>query len=202
MAHINTIPADEAEGNVLEMYQRQQSGWGFLPNYAKVFCYRPEVMQAWADLQHTIRQNIDDKSYELVTLAAAQAMGSSYCSLAHGKKLASESFSEEQLADIASNPDSEVLTEGERAMMRVARKLVQDSSSVSREDIDALKAGGYDDASIFDIAASAAARCFFAKLVDALGAQPDKSFDQMSDQLKAVLCVGRDIGTDELESLE
>ena len=98
MSHIDTIAPAEAEGEVRNMYLRLQQGWGFVPNYAKVFSHRPAVMQAWAGLQHTIRENIDDKSYELVTLAAAQTLGSSYCCLAHGKKLASKYYSEEQLA--------------------------------------------------------------------------------------------------------
>jgi uncharacterized peroxidase-related enzyme len=202
MSHIDTIAPTQAEGEVRNMYLRQQKGWGFIPNYARVFSHRPSVMQAWADLQYTIRENIDEKSYELVTLAAAQSLNSSYCALAHGKKLISKYYSEEQLADIATDPASETLTPAEQTMMRVARKIVTDSSSVSREDIDELRQAGYSDAGIFDIAASAAARCFFAKLVDALGVQPDSSFNQTSEQLKSALCVGRAISTDEPEVLE
>jgi uncharacterized peroxidase-related enzyme len=202
MAHIDTIALAEAEGEVRNMYLRQQQGWGFIPNYARVFSHRPGVMAAWADLQHSICENIDEKSYELVTLAAAQSLNSSYCALAHGKKLISKYYSEEQLADIATDPGSEALTLAEQSMMRVARKVVTDSSSVSREDIDELRQAGYSDAGIFDIAASAAARCFFAKLVDALGVQSDSSFSQASEQLKSALCVGRAISTDEPEILE
>ena len=87
-------------------------------------------------------------------------------------------------------------------MIRVTRKIVADSSSVSREDIDELREAGYSDAAIFDIAASASARCFFAKLVDALGVQPDCSFSGTSEQLRSVLCVGRAISSDEVEVLE
>jgi uncharacterized peroxidase-related enzyme len=199
MSHIDTIAPNEAVGEVHNMYLRQQKGWGFVPNYARVFSHRPGVMQAWANLQYTIRENIDEKSYELVTLAAAQSLNSSYCALAHGKKLTSKYYSEEQLADIATDPASEMLTPAEQSMIRVARKIVTDSSSVSREDIDELRQAGYSDAGIFDIAASAAARCFFAKLVDALGVQPDSSFNQTSEQLKSALCVGRAISTDEPE---
>ena len=202
MSHIDTIAPAQAEGEVRNMYLRQQQGWGFIPNYARVFSHRPGVMQAWADLQHTICENIDEKSYELVTLAAAQSLNSSYCALAHGKKLISKYYSEEQLADIVTDPASETLTPAEQCMMRVARKIATDSSSVSREDIDELRQAGYSDAGIFDIAASAAARCFFAKLVDALGVHPDCNFNQTSEPLKSALCVGRAISTDEPEVLE
>ena len=202
MSYINTIVPAEAEGEVHDMYRRQQSGLGFVPNYARVFSHRPAVMLAWADLQRTIRENIDDKSYELVTLAAAQTLGSSYCCLAHGKKLVSAHYSEEELADIATNPASTALTLAQQTMMRVARKMVADSSSISQGDIDDLRVAGYSDATIFDIAASAAARCFFAKLADSLGVQADSSLHETSEQLKAVLCVGRAISSDEPEKLD
>jgi hypothetical protein len=50
MAFIRTIPPGESKDAVREMYQRQQAAFGYVPNYAKVFCHRPEVMERWATL--------------------------------------------------------------------------------------------------------------------------------------------------------
>ena len=44
MAFIETTRPEHADGAVATMYRRQQSAWGYVPNYAKVFCHRPEVM--------------------------------------------------------------------------------------------------------------------------------------------------------------
>ena len=44
MAFIDTIPDSEISADVQAMYERQKSFWGFVPNYARVFCYRPEIM--------------------------------------------------------------------------------------------------------------------------------------------------------------
>ena len=106
------------------------------------------------------------------------------------------------MADITTNPASTALTPAQQTMMRVARKMVTDSSSISQGDIDDLRVAGYSDATIFDIAASAAARCFFAKLADSLGVQADSSFHETSEELKAVLCVGRAISSDEPKKLD
>ena len=38
------------------MYERQETFWGFVPNYARVFCYRPEIMGLWAQLQVGIKR--------------------------------------------------------------------------------------------------------------------------------------------------
>jgi hypothetical protein len=41
MAFIETIPASNIDDEVRAMYERQQAHYGYVPNYAKVFCYRP-----------------------------------------------------------------------------------------------------------------------------------------------------------------
>ena len=51
----------------------------------------------------------------------------------------------------------------------------------------------YSDKEVFDIAATAAARCFFSKLLDALGVQADASFNQLDAQLRAALTIGRPV---------
>ena len=87
MSFLKTTPPSEATGAVRALYERQQGGWGFVPNYARPFSHRPEIMSLWADLQRGIRSHVAPRRFELVTLAAALALRSSYCSLAHGKAL-------------------------------------------------------------------------------------------------------------------
>ena len=201
MAFIDTVSPDDSSDAVRNMYLRQQQLWGFVPNYAKVFSHRPEVMQAWADLQRSISKSVDSATFQLVTLAAAQALGSSYCSLAYGSKLSEGGFSAEQMEDIASNDNSAHLNELQRAVMVLARKVAQISSAVCQQDIDELRKLGMEDATIFDIIAIASARCFFATLVDALGAQPDSHFQAMAPGLRDLLCVGRPISSADTERL-
>lgn len=202
MTFIGTIAPAESRGEVLEMYQRQQSGWGFVPNYAKVFCHRPELMTAWAELQRTLRKTIDEESYELVTLAAARALGSSYCTLAHGKKLVQKGYTVGQLSGPGAESTTPALSRAQQAMMDVARTVATDSTSLVQSDFDELRSCGFDDGEIFDIVAAAAARCFFAKLVDALGTLPDSTFHDLSDDLKSALVVGRSISEEPVIKLE
>jgi len=49
-------------------------------------------MDGWVALLSSIRNNLSERSYELATLAAARALRSSYCSLAHGRVLAHKVF--------------------------------------------------------------------------------------------------------------
>ena len=57
------------------------------PNYARLFALRPEAYAGWESLNRAIRGGMDLRRYELVTLAAARRLGSSYCSMAHGTVL-------------------------------------------------------------------------------------------------------------------
>jgi uncharacterized peroxidase-related enzyme len=175
------------------MYRQLQGNLDYLPNYAGVFCYRPRVMQAWAELQREIRAQLDDRSFGLVTLVSALEIGSSYCALAHARKLNKHHFSTAELIAIIRDAKDSPLSPAERAMTALARKVARDSSSVTQADIDTLRAAGYSDATIFDIVAVAAARCFFARIPDALGAQPDAALADMDNDLCAALTVGRPI---------
>ena len=56
-------------------------------NYERAFTERPEVYAAWVQLNGSIKAGMDLRRYELVTLAAARRLRSSYCCLAHGKVL-------------------------------------------------------------------------------------------------------------------
>ena len=88
MAFIQTISAAESDGDVRDMYERQEGAWGYVPSYAKVFSHRPEVMARWGRMLAEIKRPVDPRRLELVTFAAASELKHSSCSLAHGSALA------------------------------------------------------------------------------------------------------------------
>lgn len=192
MAFIQTIAAADAEGDVLAMYERQQASWGFVPNYAKVFCHRPEVMARWGRLLAEIKRPMELRRFELVTFAAAHALRHTGCCLAHGKALA-KFVGEEAVRELAQGRRVDPVTEAELAMASFARKVALDAASIEAGDIDTLRGYGLTDADIFDIAATAAGRAFFTKLLDALGVEAEASFSTLSAALKETLMVGRAI---------
>ena len=200
MSFIRTIPPGESSGAVREMYERQQAAFGYVPNYAKLFCHRPEVMERWAKLLAAIKRSVDSRRFELITFAAAHALRNSYCSLAHGNALTTF-FDEDEVRAFASGKAGETLTEAELAMMRFARKVAIDASEISTHDIDELTEHGFSEEEIFDITATAAARSFFTKILDSLGAQPDISYLKMDRSLRQTLTVGRPIARREAEAI-
>ncbi len=194
MAFIRTIPPAEADGRVREIYQEAQSRFGYVPNWAQAFSLRPGVMDGWVALLRSVRSNLSARSYELSTLAAARALRSSYCSLAHGTVLADTVFDAPTVTAIAAGSGDAPLEPRERAMMGFVEKLIRNAEQITAADVDVLRSHGYQDEDIFDLAASAAARCFFSKLLDALGVEPDSSFNDLDPALRRALTVGRPVG--------
>ena len=191
MSFISTIPESESAGEVKKMYDSENATRGYVPNFAKVFCHRPKVMGAWRNLIRSIIENMDTRRYELVTLAAAGKLHSSYCMLAHGSVLKDKFYSPEQLNEIIKNPDSPLLTPIEKAIMRFAENIVIDATSITQKDIDVLRNLGLKDEEIFEIVTVTTARCFFSKTLDALGAEPDKIYLDLDETLRNNLTVGR-----------
>lgn len=193
MTFIQTIPEELAEGDVKKMYEENKADFGYLPNYVQAFSLRPDVMAAWGQFLGTLNRHMDARRYELVTLAAARALHSSYCMLAHGTVMLQDLFSPEQLTRIAQDYQTAVLTPAEVAMMTYAEQVVLDATAVTQAHIDTLHQHGFTDTEIFDITTTAAARCFFSKTLDALGAAPDEAFMALDETLRQSLTVGRPI---------
>ena len=193
MTFVRPIPPSAAEGTVREMYEQVRAEHGHIPNWAEAFSLRPKVRAGWVALVGSIRENLSLRRYELATLAAARALRSSYCSLAHGSVLADKVFDAAQVTSIVNGDGSAVLEPAEIAMMNFVEKLVRHADRVTEGDVAQLRELGYTDEEIFDIAATAAARCFFSKLLDALGVQADASFNSLDPTLRQALTVGRPV---------
>jgi uncharacterized peroxidase-related enzyme len=193
MSFIRTIPPGDATDEVRSMYERQQSFWGYVPNYAKVFCYRPEVMARWGRLLAEIRRPMDDRRFELITFAAASALRHAGCSLSHGTALTAYFSPTEVLSFASGELPNGVLSDADKAMMKFARKVALDAAEIQAGDVEELRELGFAEEEIFDIAATAAGRAFFTKLLDAMGVQLDAKVLEMDEGLRNALAVGRPI---------
>ena len=184
----------EAPGNARTetIYARQERAFGYVPNYARLFSHRPEIIDLWSDLQNGLRAHMTPRLFELITLAAALAMESSYCSLAHATKLRDVS-SDEDLAELANGNFEAVVTRKEALAMRFSELVARNANEVRAGLIEDLKQHGYSDSEIFDIAGVAAGRAFFSKFVEGLGALPDNAYQQLPAILRERLAVGRPI---------
>jgi alkylhydroperoxidase family enzyme len=120
---------------------------------------------------------MDLRRYELATLAAARALRSDYCQLAHLRVLA-QWFEPDELAALAGG-DTSGLDEVDGAVMAFAARIATDATAVTQADVDALRAIGLSDADVLDVALAAAVRAFFSKTLDGLGTAPDSAYREL-----------------------
>lgn len=194
---IETPSPDQADPAVAAAYQAATAQFGFLPNWALAFGRRPAVLEAWQRLNVSIRDGMDRRRYELATIAAAQRLRSTYCALAHSwilserLNLVGPDELEPILTDRASAP---TLSEADRAVMDFADRVARDAGGITEQDVARLRELGLSDTDVLDLALAAAARCFFATVLDAVGAEADPELaDAMGPEVTAVLTVGRPV---------
>jgi alkylhydroperoxidase family enzyme len=163
MAFIQLAPEQPADHLVTELFAADQETSGYVANATRLFAHRPTVYVAWEQLNAAIKANMDLRRYQLATLAAARRLRSSYCALAHGKVL------RDRFYDAAT-----------------VRAIVTDHHHAGLDPVDVAVMD------FLDVALAAAVRCFFSKVLDAMGVEPDAAYRSLLEpDLREALTVGR-----------
>ena len=174
------------------MYSADRSRWGFLPEFTEVFSHHPDAYAAWIQLIGAIRGQMDSRRCELVTLAAAHALRSSYCTTAHGKILADRWYEPDTVIALISDHHAAGLDAVDIALMDFATRVTLDPTSISEQEVEHLRGLGLTERDILDVVLAVAARCFFATVIESMGAQPDRELlDPLPPNLRDALLVGR-----------
>ncbi len=193
MAFIKDVPYQDAGDELRSIYDSAERRLGYVPNYAKAFSHRPAVYKAWVALVSTIMSGMDARLYELVTVTAAVAQRSTYCALAHGKILLDAHMSEDELQLFLEGDARARLSELETAVVAFADKVTRDAPSVTQADVDRLRQLGLTDGQVLDVVLATAARNFFSRVADGVGAEPDAAFLALPEGIRAASTVGREI---------
>lgn len=172
MSIVKTVPEADATGLVAELYAEDIEDLGYVPSHSRVMALNPEAVRGFEQLMRAIAIPMGKRRYELVTLAAAEAIGSQACLLAHSRKSLSI-LDAEQITRILRDYRDAGLTDAEVAMMDYAARLSSDSSSMTDADSQRLRDAGFSDREIVDITLAAAARNFYSRSLHALAVEVD-----------------------------
>ncbi|MFI6427667.1 carboxymuconolactone decarboxylase family protein [Promicromonospora sp. NPDC050880] len=188
MSIIRTPEPAQATGAWAEQYAGDLEALGYVPSHTRVMATNPQAHQAFEDLTGAVAQSIGLRLYELVTLAAAGAIGSQACRLAHGRRSRSL-FDDAQLERIALDYHAAGLSDLEVAAMELAERVGGDSSAITERDTQRLRELGLDDRQIVDVVLAAAARNYYSRALHALAVEPDVPPD-LPDSLREALLTG------------
>jgi len=135
---------------------------GFVPNVFLALARRPEEFRAFFAYHDALMDKpggLSKAEREMIVVATSGANHCQYCVVAHGAILRVRAKNPLVADQVAINHRKADITPRQRAMLDFAMKVALASHEIADADFDALRAAGFADEDIWDIAAIAA---FFA----------------------------------------
>jgi uncharacterized peroxidase-related enzyme len=156
---------------------------GFVPNVFRTYAWRPERFRAWFAHFKSVMAGTDDLSSrerEMISVAVSMANGCLYCLVAHGAALREASDDKVEADRITLDYRRAALTTRERAMLDYAVKITKTPGECDEADIEALRAEGFTDEAIWDIAEVASMYNFTNRLAMATGMMPNREYHALA----------------------
>lgn len=156
MSWIRTIPEDEAQGELAELYRRVGNPDGSVDNVMKIHSLNPTTLRTHFEMYKAAlhgRSPLSRAERELVAVAVSRANGCAYC-LTHHRAGLERLWPEERRASAAAVAEGgrDGLDARETALVDYAEKLTDTPDAMQAGDVDALRAVGLEDDAILDLA--------------------------------------------------
>ncbi|RYE10205.1 MAG: alkylhydroperoxidase [Hyphomicrobiales bacterium] len=190
--YLKTISPAEATGELAGMYQAEIAAMGRVMEATSCWSARPDMILPIEHLLHQMRDgcSLGLINFRLITLIAAKHIPSSYCSHVYFYTL-SKALGRDKVLAIQRDFRNAGLEPKDVAMLAYAEQIAIDASKITEADIAALRAHGFTDINIADIALAASFRSFMSRYFDAVGATVEPSFLDDDPAIRAELAVGK-----------
>lgn len=119
------------------------------------------VMRAPASISPGLR--------ELVAAYTSRLNNCAFCTKAHAAAASELLGSEEAVEQVLANPESSPLDEKEKLLLRFVEKITKDSSAITAEDMEPLRAAGWDDEAIYFTITTCALFNFYNRWISSSG---------------------------------
>src|SRR5512141_2455248 len=165
MTAISRYPVPKLEDLPDDLRERivaVQEKSGFVPNVFLALAHRPDEFRAFFAYHDALMEKeggLSKAEREMIVVATSAANQCQYCVVAHGAILRIRAKNPLIADQVATNYRKADITPRQRAMLDFAMKVSRSAEEVSESDFAALRAHGWTDEDIWDIAAISA---FFA----------------------------------------
>jgi len=143
MARITLIEKERAAMILRSLYENAERQYGFVPNFYKAMVHRPELLVTFANFQRELWTGggVDIQLKGLTGLRAAVLSGCPYCTAHRTAGAVRSGVSQQKIAEVrdGSHATTPVLDERERAVIRLAEKIMREPGSVTEEDLRQLR---------------------------------------------------------------
>ncbi len=172
---------DEAslDDDLRELFAKARAKIGFVPNVFRVYAFRQEHFRRWRAhfTEVTVGESeLTPAEREMIAVAVSSENRCLYCLTSHGAGLR-QALGDGVLGDrITLDYRRAGLDERTTAMLDYAVKITRSPVDCSEADIERLRAAGFSDQAIFDIAETAAMYNFTNRLASATGMLPNREY--------------------------
>lgn len=178
-----SMPGEDVEDEGLQkLFAKAKEALGFVPNVFLGYTIRPTHFRPWFDHFRQIMQGESELSpaeREMICLAVSSENQCLYCLIAHGAELR-QMLGDPILGDrITLDYRRAGLDERTMAILDYAVKITISPVDCNEDDIDRLRALGFSDEGIFDIAETAAMFNFTNRLASATGMMPNREYHSL-----------------------
>lgn len=176
------IPDEETLDEDLQtMFAKARENIGFLPNVLKAFTIRPERLKRWIRHFNSVMYSESELSVaerEMIAVAVSAQNHCLYCLVSHGGELRKH-LGNEVLGDrIIFDYKKAGLDERMKTVLDFAVKLTNDPFGMDESDLEPLRAVGFSDEGIFDIAETTSMYNFTNRMASATGMLPNPEYHQ------------------------
>ncbi len=176
MSLITTIDPQQAEGSVASIYNEVEEMFGYVPNAIRLNSINPERMQYhWRSILSTLNHpTLSQIFFTCIRYLVSEAEQCDYCiGLNAGMLINMHGVAPEVVSGMVEDPTLAPLEEKEKALLLFLLRMVKDSNSSSREEIEALKGTGCSEREIYDAVTSAAQMMAGDMVLNVFKVQPD-----------------------------
>ena len=174
---INDLP-DDIRGRILAVQEKS----GFIPNVFLMLAHRPAEFRAFMAYHDTLMdkaEGVTKAEREMIVVAVSALNQCQYCVVAHGAILRIRAKNPQIADQVAANWRKADITDKQKAMLEFAIKVTLRAHEVNDADHEALRAAGFDDEAIWDIAAIAAFFGMSNRLANLTSLRPNDEFYAM-----------------------
>ncbi len=152
---------------------------GFIPNVFLALAHRPDEFRAFFAYHDALMDkpgNLTKAEREMIVVATSAANQCQYCVIAHGAILRIRAKNPLIADQVATNYRKADITERQKAMLDFAMKVSQAAHLAGEADFDALKAHGFSEEDIWDIAGISAFFGMSNRLANVTSMRPNTEF--------------------------
>jgi uncharacterized peroxidase-related enzyme len=160
---------------------------GFVPNVFLALAHRPDEWRAFFAYHDALMEReggLSKAEREMIVVAVSADNDCHYCVIAHGAILRIRAKNPRIADQVAINYRKADITPKQKAMLDFALKVSRRSGSVGDADFEALRAHGFSDEEIWDIAGITALFGMSNRMANFLSIRPNDEFYGMGRELE------------------